>query len=106
MQNPQRKSFNHEAHEAQEGHQATKATKKTERATPAERATRRKSASQTQTQTQTQTRYCQGVCVCETLFVSLGAGCAGRRRARLSAGFPVSAVERLLFRVFVVFVFS
>ena len=65
----------------------TKDTKKTERATT------RGAGHETKSASQTQTRYGQGLCVCETLYVSLAAGCAGRRRARVSAGFAVSALK-------------
>jgi len=65
----------------------TKDTKKTERATT------RGAGHETKSASQTQTRYGQGLCVCETLYVSLAAGCAGRRRARVWAGFAVSAFK-------------
>ena len=70
----------------------TKGTKKTERATT------RGTGHETKSASQTQTRYGEGLCVCETLYVSLAAGCAGRRRARVSAGFAVSAFNRRLLR--------
>src|SRR5947207_2546899 len=97
-----REKRNHEAHERRH----TKVTKKTKRATARGAGYETKSASQTQT------RCCSSVCVCESLSVSLAAGCAGRRRARTSAGSAVSAFKLLSFScsscdvVLDVFVFS
>jgi hypothetical protein len=90
----EKKELNHEDHEG------TKI-----RRTRRPSATARGAGHETKSASQTQTQSAGVVCVCETLYVSLAAGYAGRRRAHLCVlcGLCVEIVVFfVLLRVFVV----
>jgi hypothetical protein len=77
----------------------TRRTRRTRRPS----ATARGAGHETQSASQTQKQGAEVVCVCETLYVSLAAGYAGRRRARSSACFAGFAFKIMVFFVFFVF---